>query len=198
MGFWEVDPILIEWKTVKSILSFSKGNLTFNENVIKDIFMKIVKGYETWFNFYEPKRTLKDKIWLTIAKRRLTTRNIHVLYAIVSNFNLTVIQIWKKGIHFTKGICVHKTSTKVKICNRGVHLLQDTVPAHNAKYQIYHNVIFFPIFSILKKLIFKPAFLPPLDTGPSGVSVSLKHTSNNWGTCINVWKLRTIVQREWK
>lgn len=75
MGFWEVDPILIEWKTVKSILSFSKGNLTFNENVIKDIFMKIVKGYETWFNFYEPKRTLKDKIWLAKQKKGLLLLN---------------------------------------------------------------------------------------------------------------------------
>lgn len=39
---------------------------------------------------------LLSKKRLTIAKRRLTTRNIHVLYAIVSNFNLTVIQILKK------------------------------------------------------------------------------------------------------
>lgn len=63
MGFWEVDFILIEWKIVKSILSFLKGNLIFNENVIKDIFMKIVKGYEIWFNFYEFKWIFKDKIW---------------------------------------------------------------------------------------------------------------------------------------
>lgn len=54
-----MDFILIEWKIVKSVLSFLKGDLKFNENVIKDVFMKIVKGYEIWFNYYEFKWKFK-------------------------------------------------------------------------------------------------------------------------------------------
>lgn len=72
---------------------------------------------------------------------------IFMFYTLLSLIlTLLSLRFLKKSINVTKGVCVHKTLTKVKIYNRSkvrrerghVH-----VPAHNAKYQIYHNVNFF-------------------------------------------------------
>lgn len=115
--------------TQKRLQNFCKGDLTFIEHVIKDVYMKLLQGMKLDYIFMNPNRNLKIEYGLlntkrlTVANRGKTTRNIYVLYAIASNFNLIVAQNFNRSTNILPD---------QKSEMRGVNLLQDVVPAHTA------------------------------------------------------------------
>lgn len=112
------------------------------------VFANIVTGDETWVHFFEPRRKIDNKVWVTkhgrrpvIAKRKMSAKK--VMLAVFFDINGPVIQVAvPKGRTVTGLFYKRKVLGKLrkyfakrrpKTGLKGVHLLHDNAPAHASK-----------------------------------------------------------------